>query len=123
MNGPNPVCTSARKKMNQSRPRKLWRDGVGVRATGSDTNGATLSVSIGRSRRPSSIRSIECLDEGADRISLPPLRTQLQRLQATPCAEHNDGCILLVFRRSNHLILGQFKRDAVALVGDAPEMQ
>src|SRR3954464_3619166 len=29
MNGPNPVCTSARKKMNQSRPRKLRADGCG----------------------------------------------------------------------------------------------
>ena len=28
MNGPNPVCTSARKKMNQSRPRELWREGA-----------------------------------------------------------------------------------------------
>src|SRR5467141_171285 len=74
MNGPKPVCTSARKKMNQSSPRKLWRDGVdaGGSASGSGAGGATFSVSIGRPRRSRSIRSIECRDERANRISLRP---------------------------------------------------
>src|SRR5882762_6480162 len=74
MNGPQPVCTSARKKMNQSSPRKLWRDGVdaGGSASGSGAGGATFSVSIGRPRRSRSIRSIECRDERANRISLRP---------------------------------------------------
>src|SRR5882724_6614352 len=124
MNGPKPVCTSARKKMNQSSPRKLWRDGVdaGGSASGSGTGGATFSVSIGRPRRSRSIRSIECRDERANRIS-PPLRTKLQGLQTARCAEHDDRRILLVFRRRPHLLLGQFERDAVALVADAPETQ
>jgi hypothetical protein len=30
MNGPKPVCTSARKKMNQSSPRRLCREGTGL---------------------------------------------------------------------------------------------
>src|SRR5712671_722133 len=124
MKGPKPVCTSARKKMNQSSPRKLWRDGVdaGGSASGSGAGGATFSVSIGRSRRSRSIRSIECRDERANRIS-PPLRTKLQGLQTARCAEHDDRRILLVFRRRPHLLLGQFERDAVALVADAPEPQ
>src|SRR5271156_3113842 len=48
---------------------------------------------------------------------------KLQWLQVARCAEHDDRRILLVLWRCRHLLLGQFKRDAVALVGDAPEMQ
>src|SRR5260370_11609844 len=51
------------------------------------------------------------------------LRAGLQWLQAAGGAKHHDRCILLVFRRRRHLLLGQLERDAVALVGNAPEMQ
>src|ERR1700682_2838435 len=55
MKGPNPVCTSARKKMNQSRPRRLWREGGagGFCPSGSDRREDRLSLFIGRSRSPS----------------------------------------------------------------------
>src|SRR6266436_6063833 len=51
------------------------------------------------------------------------LRAGLQWLQAAGGAKHHDRRILLVFRRRRHLFLGQLERDAVALVGNAPEMQ
>src|SRR6185369_12896476 len=42
-------------------------------------------------------------------------------VQTTGGAEHDDRRILLVLRRLADLVLGQFERDAVALVGDAAE--
>src|ERR1700730_8410061 len=60
---------------------------------------------------------------GEQDISPPSLVIKLQRLQATGGAEHHDRRILLVFRRCRDLCLGQFERDAVALVGDASKMQ
>src|SRR3984893_19305234 len=50
-------------------------------------------------------------------------RTELQWLQGAGGAKHHNGGGFLVFRCSTHLILCQFKRDAVALAGDASEMQ
>src|SRR5580698_6756799 len=47
----------------------------------------------------------------------------VKRLQAARGAEHHDRGVFLVFRCGGHLILGQIERDAVALVGDAAEMQ
>src|SRR5712664_3523016 len=111
--------------MNQSRPRRLCREGAGGGAggTGSDTAVAMLSPSIGRSRRSPSIRLVEWV-ERANRISLQlSLMVELPRLQVAGRAEHDDRRILLVFGRRRHLLLGQFERDAVALVGNAPEMQ
>ena len=70
-NGPNPVCTSARKKMNQSRSRKLWREGVGAALRAIDFYHRT-----GPSPRPvarprwSSIGSADCLGERANRLLL-----------------------------------------------------
>src|SRR5713226_5879904 len=109
--------------MNQSRPRKLCRDGAGFAppGTGSSPNGATLSPLIGCSRRSPSIRLVEWVGR-ANRISLQlSLVIELQRLQATGRAKHDDRRILLVFGRGGHLLLGQFERDAVVLVGNAPE--
>src|SRR3982074_3351345 len=125
MNGPNPVCTSARKKMNQSRPRKLWREGVAValRVAGSDARDGILSRPIDRPGRSTPIRPIEW-DERANSIFLRTyLGTKLQWQQAAGGAEHHDRCTLLVFRRRHHLIFGQFESDAVTLGGDASEMQ
>src|SRR6185436_19736686 len=45
------------------------------------------------------------------------------RVQAAGHAEHNQRRVLLVFRRRIDLLLGQFQRNAVALAGDAAEMQ
>src|SRR3982074_1384247 len=104
--------------MNQSRPRKLWREGVGgvLFAAGSGTRGGPLSLPIGRSRRSPSIRSIKW-EERANRTFLrPALRVKLQRLQAARCAEHDNRRIFLVLGRRRHLSLRQLKRDAVTLV-------
>src|SRR6185312_987603 len=56
MNGPKPVCTSARKKMNQSRPRWLPRDGSGL-TNGGGGNGKTLPCAADRPWRSPSVRS------------------------------------------------------------------
>src|SRR5437660_211929 len=57
MKGPKPVCTSARKKMNQSSPRWLCRDGGGLATTGSGSG--TILPSAERLRRSPSSRAIE----------------------------------------------------------------
>src|ERR1700722_5411821 len=124
MKGPNPVCTSARKKMNQSRPRWLSRDGVGgvsgLRASGpEDAAGSPPRPVV--PPRWSSIVSGDGLDERTNSLLLQILRAEW--LQAARGAEHHDRRILLIFGRCVHLILGQFERDGVALVGDAAEMQ
>jgi hypothetical protein len=69
MKGPNPVWTSARKKMNQSRPRKLWRDGDDdcARAFGAGGGDGSTSPPVGRGP----IRSIGCLGERANRAIAP----------------------------------------------------
>src|ERR1700741_2024981 len=116
MNGPKPVCTSARKKMNQSSPRWLCGDGGGRTGTGS---GTTVPAG-GRARRASSFLAIkwnECIR------SLLPLVIEFPGLQAAGSAEHDHRLILLVFWRLAHLVLGQFQRDAVALVGNGAETQ
>src|SRR5258706_13436988 len=51
------------------------------------------------------------------------LGSKLQWQQAAGGAKYDNRRILLVFRRRRHLILGQFERNAVTLVGDASEMQ
>src|SRR5882724_5283664 len=118
MKGPNPVCTSARKKMNQSRPRRLWREHIARVVTSADA-----ATSSSRSRRISSLRSSEC-DELANGIMVRSLSgLKLQWFQAARRAEHHDRLILLVFGRRGHLVLRQFERDAVALAGDAAKMQ
>src|SRR5215468_672959 len=54
-----------------------------------------------------------------DRCS--PLMIEFPGFQTAGGAEHDHRRILLVFRRLAHLVLGQFQRDAVALVGDSAE--
>src|SRR5216683_7348606 len=105
MNGPKPVCTSARKKMNQSRPRKLWRDGEpGSGVIAGRREPPLLPVVC--ARRSPSIRSIEW-EERANRMFVrASRRIELQRLQAARCAKHHDRLILLVFGRRVHLLLG-----------------
>src|SRR5262245_53242887 len=115
MKGPKPVCTSARKKMNQSSPRWLCGDGGGRTGTGS---GATLPLA-GRLRRSSSSLAIKW-NERATR-SLLPLMIEFPGLKTAGRAEHDHLRILLVFGRLAHLFFGQFQRDAVALVGDGAE--
>src|SRR5450631_1355561 len=114
MNGPNPVWTSARKKMNQSRPRRLWRDGDGARASGSGGGDGSPSPPLGR-------WSIGGLVERANRLLLQMSGGEWQ--QGARRAEHHDRRVFLIFRRRLYLVLGQFKRDAFALVGDLSEMQ
>src|SRR5207302_11217492 len=72
-NGRNPVCTSARKKMNQSSPRKLCCEGVGrSNVVGSgDGDGRTGSPSrLVGSLRCLSIGSVCCLDERTNGLLL-----------------------------------------------------
>src|SRR6187551_2868746 len=89
MNGPNPVCTSARKKMNQSRPRWLCREGAGAAAVaavaaGSGTGATTAALPAGRAGRPPA-SGLEWVG-GATRVLL--LMIDLQRLEAAGRAEH-----------------------------------
>src|SRR3984893_17395548 len=124
MNGPKPVCTSARKKMNQSRPRRLWREGgagVGL-STGSDVRDEIFSSPIGRPPCSPSMRLIEGGERAKSMVRLLSA-VELQRLQDARCAKYHDRLILFVFGRCCHLILGQFERDALTLVSDTPEMQ
>src|SRR5262245_6789740 len=115
MKGPKPVCTSARKKMNQSSPCWLCGDGGGLTGTGS----CTILSCDGRLRRSSPSFAIKW-NERATR-SLLPLVIEFPGFQTARGAEHDHRRILLVFRRLGHLFLGQFQRDAVALVGDGAE--
>src|SRR5260370_4818394 len=109
--------------MNQSRPRKLCREGAGgLCITGSgDRTGSPPPLLA--SLRCVSIGSVGCLDARTNSLLLQILLAILQWLQAAGGAKHHDWCILLVFRRRHHLLLGQLERDAVALVGNAPETQ
>src|SRR5260370_36905659 len=121
MNGPSPVCTSARKKINQSSPRRLWREGVGLSSsTGGVAIGGTTLSPIESPRRFPSVRSGEW--DGRTTRRFPPLMI-VQRLQIAGRAQYHDRLVLLVFGRCGDLGLGQFERDAIALVGDTPEMQ
>src|SRR5689334_542623 len=115
MKGPKPVCTSARKKMNQSSPCWLRGDGGGRTGTGS---GTTVPPG-GRARRSSSSLAIKW--NGRATRSLLPLMIEFPGIQTAGGAQHDHRRILLVFGRLAHLLLGQFQRDAVALVGDAAE--
>src|ERR1700691_5282980 len=121
MNGPNPVWTSARKKMNQSRPRRLWRDGAGngdeARVSGSGGGDGLQSPPVGRW----SIQWIGRLGERANSLLLQMSGGEWQ--QGARRTEHHDRRVFLVFGRRLYLVLGQFKRDAFALVGDLSEMQ
>src|SRR3984957_15062262 len=108
--------------MNQSRPRRLPREGTSAasavaastRATGSSRSDGPRSIawgfSWGGNRRANIYPPILLM------IKLPGLKT-------AGGAEHHDRRVFLVFRRRHHLFLGQVKRDAVALVGDAAKMQ
>src|SRR5262245_28030355 len=117
MKGPKPVCTSARKKMNQSSPCWLCGDGGGRTGTGS---GTTLPLA-GRLRRSSPSFAIKW-NEFATRSQLP-LVVEFPGLQTAGGAEHDHRLILLVFGRLAHLLLGQFQRDTVLLVFNGTEVE
>src|SRR3984957_2497565 len=108
--------------MNQSRPRRLPREGTSAasavaastRATGSSRSDGPRSIAWGFSWG------------GNRRANISPpilLMIKLPWLKTAGGAEDHDRRVFLVFRRRHHLFLGQFKRDAVALVGDAAKMQ
>src|SRR3954468_14877273 len=99
MNGPNPVWTSARKKMNQSRPRRLCDDGGGFPASGGcgSSGGAVRGSPAAASRRADSTRPAD-LDSCATRVILRPYvrdvsyhEACIKRLVST--ALHSEGCI------------------------------
>src|SRR5262249_49334094 len=117
MKGPKPVCTSARKKMNQSSPCWLRGDGGGLTGTGR----CTTVPPGGRARRSSSWLAIKW--NGRATRSLLPLVIEFPGIQTAGGAKHDHRRILLVFGRLAHLLLGQFQRDAVALVGNRAEAQ
>src|SRR6202022_4960799 len=111
--------------MNQSGPGRLWREGAGLAspAARGATNDTTLPPPAAPPGRLSSIRSGE-LDGRATRMFLRYLlMVKIERRQAAGRAQHHDRLVFLVFGRGVDLLLGQFKRDAVALVGNAAEMQ
>src|SRR5438105_2013611 len=114
MKGPKPVCTSARKKINQSSPCWLCRDGGGL-ATG--TGSGSTFPAPGRPRRSPSSAGINWNGRATNRLL--PLVIEFPGLQTAGRAEHDHRSIFLVFGRLAHLFLGQLQRDAVALVGDA----
>src|SRR5690242_3300365 len=116
MKGPKPVCTSARKKMKQSRPRWLCADGGGL-ATG--TGSGTTFPSPACLRRSPSSAAINWNGRATNRLL--PLVIGFPGLQTAGRAEHDHRSIFLVFGRLAYLLLGQFQRDAVALVGDGAE--
>src|SRR5215212_10355513 len=116
MNGPKPVCTSARKKMNQSRPRKLWREGAAMCSiSGSDIHDKVpFQPIVGPWPSRAKLQTA---------FSLDALTIKLQRLQTARRAKHHYRLILLVFGRCRYLLPRQFQGDAVTLIRDAPEMQ
>src|SRR5215472_519768 len=120
MKGPKPVCTSARKKMNQSSPRRLCLEGCGFPEGPPAEGGTTLSLPTASLRRSPSLRS---RNWNSRAVRPPPPLVFFERRQAAGRAKHHDRRILLVFGGGGDLGLGQFQRDAVALVVDATEMQ
>ncbi len=101
--------------MNQSRPRRLWREATAMARAPPVPAAATdhrhRRSAVGRSAVWSSARTGSCSKFGDE------------WQQGARRAEHHDRRIFLVFRRRLYLVLGQFKRDAFALVGDLSEMQ
>src|SRR6185312_12203982 len=122
MNGPNPVWTSARKKMNQSSPRKLRGDGIGTIAISEPGwCGRELPPPDDPSRGVPSTRSSEC--DTRVTAHVPPYSGFIQRLQLARRAKHHNRLVLLVFGCRRHLRLGQFERNGIAVLVDPPEMQ
>src|SRR5580658_2588931 len=110
-NGPKPVCTSATKKMNQSRPRKLRGDGA---SGGSPPPGWTAAGGAGSSAiSPCRFRlSPKRRNGSADRICLQHCCYLLgQRFELAKRAENDHGLAFLIFRRRHHLVAGQFECD------------
>src|SRR5260221_12730912 len=102
--------------MNQSRPRKLCREGAGgLCITGSgDRTGSPPPLLA--SLRCVSIGSVGCLDERTNSLLLQILLPILQWLQAAGGAKHHDRRSLLVFRRRRNRLLRQLDLDVVALI-------
>src|ERR1700744_4096885 len=107
--------------MNQSRPRRLSAQGDGPPGG----NAMSLSPPADRARSSLSVRPSLYMGARANRMPSPPalLVIELQRLQGAGSPQHHDRRIFLVFGRGFHLILGQFERDGVALVGNAAKPQ
>src|ERR1043165_6973859 len=111
MNGPNPVCTSARKKMNQSSPRRLRADACGG-SLAPACGGTKDSAGFARGWPPSSTGPP--IPRGwAYRLFLRLPSSIRQRLQSARRAEHDDGLFLLVFGRGFHLIARELRRNEI----------
>src|ERR1700722_6004126 len=110
--------------MNQSRPRRLPLDGTLVAASTAPASVRTTGSSQSDGPRSMAWGSRCWGDDGRANICPPiSLMIKLPWLKAAGSAENHDRRVFLVFRRRHDLFLGQFKRDAVALVGDAAKMQ
>src|SRR5690348_4827210 len=134
MNGPNPVCTLATKKTNQSRPRRLWRDGCGggspagrvstgpwaslATRAASPSSGPAASHRCGATDRSLLLRFVLCLRLVLCLRFLCRVRRHLARR-----AEHHQRIDVLEFGRSLHLVARQLDRDDVALVLVVRELQ
>ena len=88
--------------MNQSRPRRLRRDGAGRLARGAGGDVASVQRAPLRGPRSLGIGSIGRA-RAASYLSDSSL-DRLQRLQAAGRAEHDDRRVFLVFRRGLDLI-------------------
>src|ERR1700719_1316581 len=110
MNGPNPVCTLATKKTNQSSPRRLVRDGCGGSPAGRVSTVAWASLTVPPAD-PSSVPGASHLCGATDRSLLLCRRLVLRlrlRSRARRCparrTEHHQGASFLEFRSPFHLV-------------------
>src|SRR5262249_33135284 len=125
MNGPNPVCTLATKKTNQSSPRRLVLDGGGGGSpAGRVSTGAPASVTA-RPASPSSAAAASHRCGATDSSLLLCLRLILclrlrRRLgrrgrRFAGWSQHHHRAAFLELRRALDLIARQLDRDDIAL--------
>src|SRR5262249_30815436 len=118
MKGPKPVCTSARKKTNQSSPRRLAADGPARRPGGAGTGGAGT---LGACLRAAAPLLMTRLRDNVDAVeaappplrSVPRRRSSARRLRRLRGAEHDHRLARLVFGRKANLVARELERDAV----------
>src|SRR5580692_6303228 len=121
-NGPKPVCTSATKKMNQSRPRRLRADG---RSGGLFLPGCRPGGGAGSSAIPSRRSRLSPKRRGgsADRIHLRHCCLFGQRFEFAERAQDDHRPAVLIFRGRLDLVASQFKGDSLVRLARLRKMQ
>src|ERR1700689_443406 len=127
MNAPNPVCTSARKKTNQSRARRLTRDGTGEALLGgSPREGAAGALAASRGDSLLGSRAPKKSDMNSLARRRPSERWSSRRNERSNAAalrlrawaaDHDDRLRRLVDRRHPQLIFRQIDDDRARLLG------